>query len=62
MLAVVIWHGMAHLDGADNRDARMAAEELWRRFLRDGVTDQVTALRYMQALRKRPDDLLLASR
>jgi hypothetical protein len=30
------------------------------RFVRDGVTDQVTALRYLQALKKRPDDQLLA--
>jgi len=62
MLAIVIWHEMAHLDGADERGARQAEEELWRRFVRDGVTDEVTALRYMQALRKRPDDLRLASR
>jgi hypothetical protein len=45
MLAVVIWHEMAHLDGADERGARLAEEELWKRFVRDGVTDQVTALR-----------------
>ena len=62
MLAIVIWHEMAHLDGADERGARRAEEELWKRFVRDGVADQVTALRYMQALRKRPDDLLLVSR
>jgi len=62
MLAAVIWHEMAHLDGADERGARQAEEELWRRFVRDGVADQVTALRYLQALRKRPDDTLLASR
>jgi hypothetical protein len=31
-------------------------------FVRDGVTDQVTGLRYLQALRTRPDDQRLASR
>ena len=62
MLAVVIWHEMAHLDGADERGARKAEAELWGRFVRDGVTDHVTALRVLQELRKRPDDLHLASR
>jgi hypothetical protein len=62
MLAVVIWHEMAHLDGAAERGARKAEEELWGRFVRDGVTDQVTALRVWQELRKRPDDLQLAAR
>jgi hypothetical protein len=62
MLGVVIWHEMAHLDGADERGAREAEEELWKRFVRDGVCDEVTALRYLQALRKRPDDVVLASR
>ena len=62
MLAVVIWHEMAHLEGADERAARKAEEELWGRFVRDGVTDPVTALRVLQELRKRPDNLLLALR
>jgi hypothetical protein len=53
---------MAHLDGADERGARQAEEQLWTRFVRDGVSDQVTALRYLRALTKRPDDPLTASR
>lgn len=59
MLAVVLWHEMAHLSGADERDARIAEEALWTRFLRDGLTDQVTGLRYLQALKQRPDDQAL---
>ena len=59
MLAVVLWHEMAHLTGADERDARIAEEGLWTRFLRDGLTDQVTGLRYLQALKNRPDDQML---
>lgn len=59
MLAVVLWHEMAHLSGADERDARIAEEALWTRFLRDGLMDQVTGLRYLMALKKRPDDQML---
>jgi Zn-dependent protease with chaperone function len=62
MLASIIWHEMAHVDGADERAARRAEEELWTRFVRDGILDQVTALRYLDALTKRPDDRLMASR
>jgi hypothetical protein len=61
-LAAVIWHEMAHLDGADERGARKAESTLWTSFVRDGLTDQLTALRYLNALEKRPDDMMLASR
>jgi hypothetical protein len=62
VLASIIWHEMAHLDGADERGARRAEEQLWIRFVRDGVSDQLTALRYLNALTKRPDDRLTTSR
>jgi hypothetical protein len=62
VLASIIWHEMAHLDGADERGARHAEEQLWTRFVRDGISDQVTSLRYLNALTKRPDDRLMASR
>jgi len=61
-LAAVIWHEMAHLDGADERAARKAESALWVRFVRDRLIDQVTGLRYLSALERRPDDRLLASR
>ena len=32
MLASIIWHEMAHVDGADERGARRAEEQLWMRF------------------------------
>jgi len=51
---------MAHLNGADERGARKAEEDLWMRFVRDGIADQVTALRYLQMLKNRPDDRLPA--
>jgi hypothetical protein len=62
VLASIIWHEMAHLDGADERGARHAEEQLWTCFVRDGISDQITALRYLNALMKRPDDRLTASR
>jgi hypothetical protein len=62
MLATVLWHEMAHLSGADERGARQAEEKLWVQFVRDGLTDQVTGLRYLQALGRRPDDQRLISR
>jgi hypothetical protein len=58
MLASIIWHEMAHAEGAGERAARRAEEQLWTRFVRDGIVDQVTALRYLQALTTRPDDRL----
>jgi hypothetical protein len=54
MLASIIWHEMAHADGAGERAAQRAEEQLWTRFVRDGIFDPVTALRYLQALTKRP--------
>jgi hypothetical protein len=62
ILATIIWHEMAHLDGADERGARKAEQELWIRFVRDQVCDDVTALRYLRALASRPDDQLAALR
>jgi hypothetical protein len=53
MLASVIWHEMAHLQGADEGRAQQAEEALWTRFTRDGQVDQVTALRYLKALTER---------
>ena len=58
MLASIIWHEMAHAEGAGERAARRAEEQLWTRFVRDGIVDQVTALRYLQALTNRPHERL----
>jgi hypothetical protein len=62
MLASIIWHEMAHIDGADERGARRAEEQLWTQFVRDEAVDVVTGLRYLQALTSRPDDRLAALR
>jgi hypothetical protein len=61
-LAAVLWHEMAHVDGADERLARKREEALWTTFIRDQQVDPVAALRYLDAMVHRPDDYLLASR
>jgi hypothetical protein len=61
-LASVIWHEMAHAEGADEREARQREQTLWTTFVRDQRVDEVTALRYLEALTKRPDAQLLAAR
>ena len=52
-LAAIIWHEMAHVDGADEPQARKREEALWTRFVRDDVVDRTTALRYLKALNDR---------
>jgi hypothetical protein len=61
-LAAVVWHEMAHVAGADEREARKREQALWTRFIRDQRVDPVIALRYLSALDNRPDDQLLALR
>ena len=61
-LASVIWHEMAHAEGADEREARRREQSLWTTFVRDQRVDEVTALRYLEALTKRPDAQVLAAR
>jgi hypothetical protein len=53
ILASIIWHEMAHADGADERDAQRREEQLWTQFVRDQRMDPVVALRYLAALQKR---------
>jgi hypothetical protein len=57
-LAAVIWHEMAHVAGADEREARRREEALWTAFIRDQQVDAVSALRYLNAMVNRPDDYL----
>jgi hypothetical protein len=61
-LATVLWHEIAHSEGADERQARQREQALWATFIRDQRVDGVTALRYLKALEARPDDLLVAAR
>jgi hypothetical protein len=53
MLAAIMWHEMAHIDGADEAEAQRREEGLWKRFLLDNRVDRVTALRYLKAMNER---------
>jgi hypothetical protein len=53
MLAGIIWHEMAHIQGADEPEAQRREESMWKRFLLDGRVDRVTALRYLNAMNDR---------
>ncbi|HEY2945756.1 MAG TPA: hypothetical protein VGN09_25215 [Vicinamibacteria bacterium] len=53
MLASIIWHEMAHIDGADEQGAQRQEEGLWKRFLVEGRVDRVTALRYLKLMNDR---------
>jgi hypothetical protein len=53
MLAAIIWHEMAHLEGAQEPEAQRREQELWTTYIRDGRVDPVVGLRYLEALRAR---------
>jgi hypothetical protein len=53
VLAAIIWHEMAHLEGADEPEAQRREAAMWTRFVRDGLVDRVTALRYLKRLADR---------
>ena len=44
MLAVVIWHEMAHTEGLDERQAQLREEDLWKEFIHRGLVDSATGL------------------
>jgi hypothetical protein len=53
-LAIIIWHEMAHLEGADEQHARQKEEELWSQFVVAGDVDAGRGMAYLNLLRKRP--------
>lgn len=59
-LAAAIWHEVAHVEGADERDARNREQVLWTGFIRDQRVDRVDGLRYLSALERRRDHQLEA--
>jgi len=48
--AAIIWHEMAHLGGADEREAQRKEEGPWKRFVVEKRVDAVTALRYLKLM------------
>ena len=53
MLAVVIWHEMAHAEGLDERQAQEREEDLWKGFTGRGLVDSAVALTYLAELQRR---------
>lgn len=52
-LATVIWHEMAHIDGADEPTAQREEESLWRQFVVARKVDSAVGMRYLALLKKR---------
>jgi hypothetical protein len=52
-LAAVIWHEMAHINGADEAEAQRQEELLWQQFIVERRIDAGAGLRYLAVLRKR---------
>ena len=52
-LAITVWHEMAHLAGADEREAQRQEEQLWREFVVSGKVDASRGLAYLRLLRNR---------
>ena len=53
MLAVIIWHEMAHAEGLDERQAQLREEDLWKEFMQRGLVDRTFGLTYLTELRRR---------
>ena len=52
-LATVIWHEMAHIDGADEVAAQEAEEQLWKEFIVSQRVDRTRGMKYLALLKKR---------
>ena len=52
-LATVIWHEMAHIDGADEAGAQQAEEQLWMEFVLAQRVDRARGMQYLALLKKR---------
>ena len=53
VLATVIWHEMAHIDGADETAAQEAEERLWMKFIIAQRVDRDRGMRYLALLTNR---------
>ena len=52
-LASIIWHEMAHIDGADEMEAQRREESLWTMYVMDARVDPGEGLDYLSTLRSR---------
>ena len=53
VLATIIWHEMAHIDGADEIEAQHREEALWIRYVMDERVDPGDGMRYLSGLKSR---------
>ena len=53
MLALIIWHEMAHTEGLDERQAQHREEDLCKEFMRRRLVDSSVGLTYLAELRRR---------
>jgi hypothetical protein len=53
MLAVIVWHEMAHTEGLDERQAQLREEDLWKAFIQRGLVDSGLGLTYLAELQRR---------
>jgi hypothetical protein len=53
VLATIVWHEMAHIDGADEAAAQEAEEQLWMQFIVARRVDSTRGMQYLALLRKR---------
>jgi hypothetical protein len=56
ILASIVWHEMAHIDGANEVEAQRREEQLWTAFLMEERVDRIQGLRYLKALKSRRGD------
>jgi len=56
ILATIVWHEMAHIDGADEAEAQRREEQLWTAFLMEERVDRIQGQRYLRALKSRRGD------
>jgi hypothetical protein len=52
MLASLVWHELAHVNGLDERAALEQEEALWRRFISTGQVDGGVGMTYIARLRE----------
>ena len=53
ILASIIWHEMAHIEGADEMEAQCREEALWSRYVMDERVDPGDGMRYLAGLKGR---------
>ena len=51
-LATIIWHEMAHIDGADETKAQLEEEQLWQEYVLARRVNSARGMKYLTLLRK----------